>query len=537
MNRNRLARKFTGLVLLGVGCFSSSGWAEETQKLDLLISGGAVFTGDLEPSKITDIGIVDDKIVFIGNASAAHLKAVKTLDATGMMVAPGFVDPHTHIDPEIASDSPQDRLVLRQLKQGVTTSIIGVDGSGSLAIKEQRATAERQGVGQNFASYVGFGPVRMSVLGEYDKSPTPDELQKMKELVANGMCDGALGFSTGLFYAPQSYASINEVIALAKEAGKRGGIYDTHQRDEGNSSVGVYKSLKEAIRIGEESGAPLHIAHIKVTGLSDPSGETIGQLISLIEEARANGQAVTADQYPWSAANTGLVSVAMPRWVQDGGRNAMLKRFENAADVAKIKADSALVYRLADKIMISDVPAQPEIVGMFLSDIAAMWAVDAVDASIRILKHSAEVSIAVFVMEETDIKKVMPEPWVMTSSDGGADGGHPRGYASYPRLWTNYVVGEKTLTPEQFVHRSSGFVADTLGLKGRGYLKPGYFADIVVIDTKSYQPIATYKESTLLSTGVQHVIVNGKIELENGEPTGILSGRGLVKNPPANDCP
>jgi N-acyl-D-amino-acid deacylase len=523
------------LVLSHLASLAGCAGSPPRRSVDLLIAGGAVYAGDtLEPT-VTDIGIVGDKIAFVGDASRAQIRSKKTLSAKGMMVTPGLIDAHTHTDEELSSPKASERLVARQVMQGITTSIIGVDGDGTPDIQAEFAKMENLGIGQNVVAYVGFGAIRERVLQQDARAPTFAELQMMKSLAAKGMCEGAIGLSSGLFYAPQSFASTDEVIAVAKEAGKRGGLYDTHQRDEGSSSVGVVTSLTEAIRIGDESGAPLHVAHIKVTNSSRPEGEDMADVIALIEAARAKGQNVTADQYPWTAANTGLDAVAIPRWAQAGGRAAMVQRFENPADLAKIHADSGLTPALAQKIMIAEAPKQPELVGKRLSELAFEWGGDPMDAAIRVLK-GGEAGVVVFVMTEADIVKIMPKPWVMSSSDGG-NGEHPRGYASYPRLWENYVIDQRVLTPVQFVHRSTGLEADTFGLKGRGYIRPGFFADIAVIDPKTYHARATYVEPQLLSTGIVHLIVNGGVELEDGKPTGVLSGRALAKTAPAGTCP
>ena len=522
------------LVLTSLAPLASWAGLPTGRRVDLLIAGGTVYVGDEVQPTVMDIAINGDKIVFIGNASKAHIQSKKTLNAQGMMVTPGLIDAHTHIDDELSSPNASERLVARQIMQGVTTSIIGVDGFGTPDIRAEFGKMEHVGIGQNVAAYVGFGAVRERVLQHDARVPTPAELQTMKSLAAKGMCEGAIGLSSGLFYAPQSFASTDEVIAVAKEAGKRGGLYDTHQRDEGTSSIGILASLKEAIRIGEESGATLHVGHIKVTNSSRPDGEDMTDVIALIEAARAKGQKVTADQYPWTAANTGLEAVAIPRWAQAGGFQAMVKRFDNPADLAKIQAESGLTPGLAEKIMIGSAPNHPELIGKRLSELATGWGIDPTDAAIRILK-GGEASVVVFVMTETDIVKVMVKPWVMSSSDG-SDDVHPRGYASYPRLWENYVIDQQVLTPMRFVHRSTGLEADTFGIKGRGYIKRGYFADIAVIDPMAYHARATYVEPKLLSTGVVDVIVNGRLELEDGKPTGVLSGRPLTKTPPASTC-
>ena len=505
--------------------------AKTGREVDLLIARGTVYTGDTGKPRVADIGVDGDRIVFVGDAAKAGVRGRRRLEARGLMVTPGLIDAHTHADEELASPDAAKRLVARQVMQGVTTSIIGVDGDGTPDVKAAFDTFDRLGTGQNVAAYVGFGAIRERILHDDARAPSPSELASMQALAAQGMCEGAIGLSAGLFYAPQNFASTEEVIAIAREAGKRGGIYDTHQRDEGDSSIGVMPSLEEALRIGRESGAPLHLAHLKVSGGPHPMGD----LIARIEAAQAKGQKVTADQYPWTAANTGLDAAVIPRWAQEGGRAAMLKRFDDPAVLARIRAESGLTPELAKAILISDASRQPEAVGKRLSDLARLWKTTDVDAAIRILRGD-DAGIVVFVMNEPDIAAAMARPWVMSSSDG-ADGGHPRGYASFPRLWEEYVVARKILTPVQFAHRSTGLAADTLGLKDRGYLRPGYFADIAVIDPRAYHARATYVAPQLLGTGVVDVIVNGGVVLEGGRPTGVLSGRALRKVPTAGTCP
>jgi N-acyl-D-aspartate/D-glutamate deacylase len=520
----------SAVVVAGAAFSAATSQPTNGREVDLLIKGGNVFDGSLSAAKIEDVAIDGDRIVFVGDAARAKIRAKKTIDAKGLMVTPGLIDAHTHMDEELSSPDAGKRLIERQLRQGVTTSVIGVDGDGTPDLKASFDAMEAAGVGQNIASYVGFGKIRERVLGDDARAPTPAELEAMKHLAAQGMCEGAIGLSAGLFYAPQSFASTEEVIAVAKEAGKRGGIYDTHQRDEGDSSIGVIPSLKEALRISAESGAPLHVAHIKVSG----GPHTMRELVGLIEAAQAKGQKVTADQYPWTAANTNLDAAVIPRWAQDGGRAAMLARFANPADAARIRKDTGLTPALAEALVLSDAPHQPKIIGKRLSDLAAQWGVSPIDAAMRILTAD-DAGVVVFVMKEDDIRTAMPKPWVMSSSDGG-DGGHPRGYASFARLWENYVGAGNILTAAQFVHRSTGLEADTFGLEGRGYIKPGYFADIAVIDPKTYRARATYTAPQILAAGVIDVVINGRIELEAGELTGTLAGRALRKTPPPNSC-
>lgn len=523
-----------GVVLAASVVAGDRGAAQATGQVDLIIRGGQVYVGDLSTPSVADVAITGDRIVFVGDAAKAGLKAAKVIDAKGRMVAPGFIDAHTHATGELASNDPKARLLLRQLTQGVTTSVIGVDGAGEPEIADYMAKANAAGVGNNFAAYVGFGAIRERVLQNDARAPTPAELEVMKGLARKGMCEGAIGLSSGLFYPPQSFAKTEEVIEVAKEPGSRGGLYDTHQRDEGTTSIGVVASVREQIRIGRESGATLHLAHFKVSSGAKPDGQSMAELVKIVEEARAAGQNVTSDQYPWSASNTGLSALAIPRWAQDGGRPAMLRRFDDPADLAKIKAEAMGFYRErggAQNVLINNAPGQPELVGKRVSEIAKAWGVDEAEATVRILRKGSA-SVATFAIMEPDIRLLMKQPWNMFSTDGSPTG-HPRGHASYPRLYTKYVVEEKVITPVEFVHKSTGLVADTFGLEGRGYLKPGYFADVVVIDPKTYQPKADYVHPTLLSTGVETAVVNGKVELEGGAPTGVLSGRGLARKRPA----
>jgi N-acyl-D-amino-acid deacylase len=535
--RPGLKASLLGVAAAGVLAVAACGPGTPPMEVDLLISGGEVYTGGLEEAKVQDVGIRGDKIVFVGDAKASRVTAAKTIDATGKMVAPGFIDAHSHATGELESEDPKERLVMRQLMQGVTTNLLGVDGGGPPEVKAFIDKANAAGIGQNFYSYVGFGAIRQRVLQQDARAPTAAELETMKALAAQAMCEGAIGLSSGLFYAPQSFAKTEEVIEVAKEAGKRGGVYDTHQRDEGNTSIGVANSLAEAIRIGRESGATLHVGHFKVSSGAKPNGESMKELVAMVEEARAAGQAVTSDQYPWSASNTGLVAMAIPRWAQDGGRPAMLKRFDNPADLARIEKESMDFFQGrggAQNILITRSTEKPELTGKRISELAEAWGMTPAQASVRILRESSP-SVAIFAITEPDIEHLLKQPWNMISSDGSPTG-HPRGHATYPRLYTNYVL-KGVITPVEFVHKASGLVADSVGLTGRGYIRPDHFADIVVIDLKTYQPMATFTEPTLLSTGVTEVVINGQVQIEGGQPTGVLSGRGLAKTPPAGTCP
>lgn len=496
--------------------------------VDLLIRGGTVFTGSDKPF-VGDVAVSGDRIRAVGRRLS--LPARRTIDARGMIVAPGFIDPHTHAGEQLASDDQKARLMPGFLLQGVTTAFIGNDGRGDADVGAVLGSAARKPVGINYAAYVGFGAVRKDVVGEDDRAPTAAELERMKALVAKAMCQGALGLSTGLFYAPQSFATSGEVVALAREAAVRGGVYDSHIRDESNYNIGLGAAIDEAITVGREAKLPVNISHIKALGV-DVHGQAPA-IIAKVEAAQRAGQKITADQYPWSASGTSLVSSLIPLWAQDGGRAALLKRLDDPALAQRLRsgiadnlrrrggAASLLIIRGAHK-------------GSTLADIAKARGEDPIAAAIALIRVE-DSGVASFNQTEADITAFMQRPWVMTGSD--ASTGHPRAYGSFARKYREYVVNQKAISLRDFIERSSSLPADTFGLKGRGRLKTGAFADIVVFDPKSYAARATYQEPTLTAAGVRTVLVNGVLAVDNGEPTGAAAGRALPQVPPRGTCP
>lgn len=446
-----------------------------------------------------------------------------------MIVAPGFIDPHTHVGGQLISPDARERLVPAFLVQGVTTAVIGNDGGGDPDVARVLAGAAQRPVGINHAAFVGFGAVRSAVIGEVDRAPTSAELDRMKSLVASAMCSGALGLSSGLFYAPQSFARTDEVVALAREAGLRGGIYDSHIRDESSYSIGLAAAVDEAIAIGREARLPVNISHIKALGV-DVHGQAPA-IIARVEAARAAGQRVTADQYPWSASGTSLVAALVPRWAQDGGRAALLRRFDDPAVAARLRAEMIENLRRrggAASLLITEGQHR----GRRLSEVAGRR--DPVAAAIAVIKV-ADPAVASFNMAETDIAAFMARPWVMTGSD--ASTGHPRVFGSFARKYAEYVRRRRVLSLRDFIERSTALTADTFGIADRGRLRPGAVADIVLFDPARYAERATYERPTELAVGVRTVLVNGQVAVENGVLTGIAAGRGLRKTPPAGTCP
>jgi N-acyl-D-amino-acid deacylase len=528
--------RFMGLLAgtCATAWFGASGSAVAAAPADVLIQGGSVYSGSATPPSKDDVVIVGDKIVYVGPDGAKRYEARELVNAQGKIVAPGFIDVHTHPETYIRSGDAKQRLNAPWLFQGATTLFIGVDGYGTPDVSKERVLFERQGIGTNLVPYVGFGAVRKQVLHEDDRAPSSVELNEMRKLVAKGMCEGAIGFSTGLFYAPQSFAKTDEVIALAKEAATRGGIYDTHQRDESSYSIGLLGSVNEVLQIGREAGIPVHFAHIKALGV-DVQGQA-PQVIAAINAARKAGQDVTADQYPWNASGSDLESSLLPRWAVNGGRAALLVRLDNAAQLEKIRAEMLENLRRrggAKSLLMTS--ANTPWTGKTLSQMAESWKVEPIDAALRIIRTGKGTAVASFNMSENDIQLFMRQPWVVTSSDGSD--GHPRQYATFPMKYAKYVQKDKVISLGEFIRSSTGRSADMFKLDRRGYLKEGYFADVVVFDPARYAPRADYLHPRRLSEGVEELWVNGVPAIHAGKLTGKSAGRVLLHAPPAGRCP
>lgn len=501
--------------------------------VDILVRGGTVYSGELSGGARADVGISGDRIVFIGDG--ARVRAGRVIDATGMAVSPGFIDPHAHTDRDLLADDPARRASLSNLAQGITTNLLGVDGHGAADSAGFYAKAAKLGTGVNVATYVGFGTIRQSVLGMQDRAPTSGELQRMRSLVAKGMCGGAIGFSTGLFYAPQNYAKTEEVIALAREAATRGGLYDSHQRDEGNGgagSIGITASVAELIRIARETGMPGHLAHLKNSGTRS-WGES-AKVVALVNAARAAGVRITADQYPYLSSGGSVTSILVPRWAQVGGREETLRRLADPSVSPRLKLQMAdfLEARGGPRNLLVTQRSSPW-VGKTLADLATQWSLSPVEAAVRVYREG-DPGMAIFAIGEDDLRAYLVQPWVMTGSD--ASDAHPRKFGAFAATYDTYVVKEKRLTMAQFIRRSTMLPAQTFGLTNRGQLRPGYFADVVVFDPAGFRAQSTYVNPELPAVGVRTVLVNGQLAYEAGKPTGALAGRALPHRAPARTC-
>ena len=508
-------KKLLSLVLAASSILAPHSFAQD---LDLIIRGGSLIDGSGSPATKTDIGIQGDRIVFVGNR--AGRKSKREIDATGLVVTPGFIDPHTHTASDL-SDPKRSRNDA-YLMQGVTTIATGNDGDSPTAIGATLAKWGQQGIGTNAALFIGQGTVRREVMGMSDAKPTAEQLDRMKALIDTAMREGAIGMSTGLYYAPGSYSSTEEVIELARIAAQYGGIYDTHMRDESSYSIGLLGSVRETIRIGEEAHLPVMISHIKALG-ADVWGQS-KDVIALIDKARKAGVKVTASQYPYTASGTSVTAALVPRWAEADG--ALLKNVSDSSVRPRLlnEMNQNLTRRGGPNSLLMTASRDQSIVGKTLAAIAQERNEAPVDAAIEIIKAGGA-DVASFNMKESDIEAFMRQTWVMTCSDGSE--GHPRKYGTFPRKLRMYVY-EKQIIPLEFAIRSStSLPAETLGLKDRGLLKPGYFADVLVFDPKTIDERATYQQPTVLATGVRYLAVNGRLTIDHGALMPVLAGKAL----------
>jgi N-acyl-D-amino-acid deacylase len=444
------------------------------------------------------------------------------------VVAPGFIDPHAHVLEDLSDPSRKSNEAY--LMQGVTTVVTGNDGAGPIQTGVMLNKWTQQGIGTNAALYIGQGTVRREVMGMGDAAPTGEQLNRMKALVARGVDEGALGMSTGLYYAPGSYATTEEVIELAKAAAAHNGIYDSHLRDEDSYTIGLLGAVREAIRIAREAKIDVHISHIKALG-PEVWGQST-QVIELIRQARAGGLRVTADQYPYSASGSSVTASLVPRWAEVGGSAELLKRIDDPAVRPRLiqEMEQNLKRRGGPDSLLIISGRDRSLIGKKLAAIAAEKEETPVQAALQIIKGGGA-GVASFNMQDSDIENFMRQDFVMTGSDGSE--GHPRKYGTFPRKLRLYVQEKRVITLPFAIHASSALTAQTLHLADRGLLRAGYYADVIAFDPAAIADQSTYERPNVLATGVNYVIVGGKIAVEAGKYTGALSGRALRPRAPA----
>jgi N-acyl-D-aspartate/D-glutamate deacylase len=514
------------VCLLALGMAAPSAAQERT----VLIRNGRVLDGMGNPWIRADVLLRGDRIVAVGHLG--DVAADRTIDATGLYVAPGFIDTHSHAGEGLASPGLSHARPL--LAQGLTTIFANPDGGGPVDLAEQRAALLRDGLGVNVAQFVPQGSVRGAVLGSEDRAPTATEMARMKALVKAGMDEGAWGLSSGTFYVPGFYALPGEIEELATVVAPYGGAYQSHYRDESDYTVGVIASVDEVINVGRVAGIPTVLTHVKALG---PNVWGFGAaIVKRVERARAEGVQVFADQYPYTASATGLEAALLPRWSQAGGRDSLRARMARPADMARIR--EAMVENLArrggaDRIQFRRYVPDPSLEGRLLSDVAEGWGKDPIDAAIDIIRGGS-MSIVSFNMDDGDVETLMAQPWTMTGSDGDLvpwmEGvPHPRSYGAFPRKLGLYARDRHVVSVEQAVRSMTSLPALVYGMQDRGVLRAGAVADVVVFDLAKIRDAAQYTAPHQLAEGMVWVFVNGTAAVAEGAFTGDLSGKVLRK--------
>jgi N-acyl-D-aspartate/D-glutamate deacylase len=500
--------------------------AEPAVEADVVIRGATLYDGSGSPGVAGDVAVRGERIVAVGRFPVAGKPRV--LDGKGLIVAPGFIDLHTHSDyPLQRSDT---RANLCYLRQGVTTVVTGNCGSGPAEVAKYFASLESGKIGNNVIHQVPHNDVRRRVLKNANRAPTADELGQMEELVDRAMKDGAWGLSTGLIYNPGTYAKTDELIALAKVAARHGGFYASHIRDEG---AGVLAAIDEALTIGREAKLPVHISHLKASGRR--AWGLVADEIALIDKARKTGQAVSADQYPYIASSTSLSATLIPASFREGERKEYLERLNDPEQSARLRKsiEAGLERRQGGKdIHIARYKARPNWQGKDLAAIAAAEKRPAVDIVLEIERNGGA-QIVHFGMREEDVRLIMRQPFVATASDGTSmvpSAGtvpHPRSYGCFPRKIGHYAIEDQIITLEHALRSASGLPADILKLPERGYLKSGHYADVVVFDPKTFRDKATFDKPHQYADGVRYLFVNGKLAIDDGKFTNVLAGKVL----------
>ena len=544
------------LIRFAAACAAPAAvWA--TASHDVVIRNAIVYDGSGNTPYRGELAIDGDRIAYVGPAQA--LKGRREVDAHGQAVAPGFIDMMGHSEESLQIDGR----AVSGLKQGVTLDIFDEQSFGPLTSEMKRKMAEREGdlkypvtwttlgeylehlqkrgIAPNVASFVGEGEVRVNVLGEVDAAPSAAQLEAMRSLVHQAMEEGALGLTTALIYAPMSYAKTPELIAMAEESARCGGIYSAHIRSEGDH---IEQAVQETIDIAKASGAPAEIHHLKLMGRENWG--KLDKVIAMINGARDAGVRITADMYMYTAGGTSL-DAALPPWVHDGGREAMLARLEDPAIRARVitamrephPADWENLFHQSGPggMLILSVKraALKPLIGKTIAAVAKARGVSPEDAVVDlVIEDEAGESLAYTFISEDNIPRQLALPWVSSGSDAESSAPegafllsstHPRAYGNFARLFAKYVREEHVLSVEEAVRRLTALPADVLSLGDRGRLRAGAFADLVMFDPNTFQDHSTYEKPLAYATGVSDVWVNGKLALRDGQPTGAATGR------------
>jgi N-acyl-D-amino-acid deacylase len=489
---------------------------------DVVLEGGTIFDGTGVDGVVGDVAIKGSRIAAVGRFERGAVGRV--IDCRGLVVAPGFIDLHSHSDRGITD--PDTRGNVNFITQGCTTVVTGNCGGGPINVAEYFERVDVAGAGTNVIHLLPQGALRSNVMGTVRRKATPEEVSKMRQLAEQAMRDGAWGMSTGLIYVPGTYTETDEIVEIARIVAAHGGLYASHIR---NENTGLLDAVREAIEIGQRAGLPVHISHFKASGRS--AWGSLRAAAVLIEQARKTGQRVTADQYPYIASSTSLQATVIPGPAREGGQKAMLARLDDPEQGPKLRAEIAATLGERDKLFIASYGDRPDWIGKSVAEIAQSEGKEPLEIVIEIERHGGA-SIVNFGMDEEEVRFAMQLPWVATGSDGStrvpsADRPHPRSYGTFSRKIGLYAQAEKVIPLAQAIRSASGLPADILELTDRGYLKPQAFADIAVFDPASFRDQATFEEPFRYSSGIRYVFVNGRPALHDGTPTGVLAGRAL----------
>lgn len=500
--------------------------ADSPIEANVVIGGATVYDGSNKPGRVVDVAIKGQRIAAVGQFQTVGQP--KIINGTGLVVAPGFIDLHTHCDTS-GITTPEKRALLNYLTQGVTTVVTGNCGSGPVDVGDYFKKLESEKVSCNVLHLSPHNSIRQQVLGNVDRSPTADELATMKRLVNRAMLDGAWGMSTGLEYTPGAYSKTDELVELCRVVAAHGGIYATHMRDE---EADLLSSIEETIMIGQRAGLPVHISHLKA-GAKVVWGKS-ADAIALIQQARDRGQRVTADQYPYLGWSTNLAAVVLPPRLRQGTNQEYLARLNDPEQLPQIRqviTDAITKYDAATTFLIARYGPRKEWQGKSLGVIAMAEKQPIVDIVLEIERNGGA-SVVGLTMNEEDVRLIMKQPFVATASDGSAvipseQVPHPRSYGTFPRKIGRYALIDQVVSLEDALRSSTGLPADIIGLTDRGYLKPGFVADIVVLDLKTFRDHATFEKPHQYATGVRYLFVNGVLTIDAGKYTGSLAGQAL----------
>ena len=509
--------------------------AGQAPRYDLAIIGGSVIDGSGQPARRADVGISAGRIASIG--TIARRDAREVIDATGLIVAPGFIDVHTHAD-----DLDEQPLAENFVRMGVTTVIAGNCGSSALDIDEALSSVNRVGTSVNFATLIGHNTVRTAVMGNANRLPTIREMARMRSLVWRAMADGALGFSTGLQYIPGTYAMAPEIIDLARVAGNAGGLYATHMRNEGTA---LEAAVEESIRVGTTTRTRVQISHLKVDSPSRWGASE--KALAMIDTARSRGVDVMADQYAYTAASSTL-GIRFPAWVLEGGQAEIAERLNDPPQWARIKAEMAALLAergLSDLsfAVVASHPADPAVNGLTMKQVAekseGSGTAEAQLEAARDLMLAGGASMVYHFMSDGDVERIMKHPFVSIASDSGVivngrGTPHPRGYGNNPRVLGDYVRQRRVIPLEEAVRKMTSLPAGHFRLDRRGQLKEGFAADVVVFDARRVADTATFEKPHAYAAGIPYVVVNGTVTVRNGEHTRARAGQALTRAPGAN---